>query len=53
MALTNLKPKEVIGESQKNIYYRLRSFVAVLEPGWQELLFTTRLENGILKRFGS
>ena len=31
----------------------LHSFVAVLVPGWQELLFITRLENGILKQFGS
>jgi len=53
MALTNSKPKEVLGESRKNIYYHLHSFVAVLEPGWQELLFTTRPENGILKQFGS
>ena len=53
MALTNPKLKEVLGESQKNIYYHLHSFVAVLVPGWQELLFTTRPENGTLKQFGS
>ncbi|EIF36189.1 hypothetical protein HMPREF1116_1820 [Streptococcus sp. SK140] len=52
MALINLKPKEVIGESQKNIYYHLHFFVVVLGPGWQDSLFITRLENGILKQFG-
>ena len=29
------------------------SFLVVLVLGWQVLPFTTRLENGILKRFGS
>jgi len=53
MALTNSKPKEVLGESRKNIYYHLHSYVAVLGPGLQESLFITRLENGILKQFGS
>ena len=53
MALTNLRQEEMLGEYLKNIYYHLHSFVAVLEPGWQELLFTTRPENGILKQFGS
>jgi len=53
MVLINLKQKEVLGESQKNIYYHLHSFVVVLVPGWRESLFTTRPENGILKQFGS
>jgi len=53
MALTNPKLKEVLGASQKNIYYHLHSFVAVLGPGLQESLFITRLGNGTLKQFGS
>jgi len=53
MALTNLRQEEVLGESQKNIYYHLHFFVVVLVPGWQDSLFITRLENGTLKQFGS
>ena len=53
MALTNLRQEEMLGEYLKNIYYHLHSYVVVLGPGWQVLPFTTRLENGILKRFGS
>ena len=36
-----------------NIYDHLHSCVVVLVLGWQVLPFITRLENGILKRFGS
>jgi len=53
MALTNLRQEEMLGEYLKNIYYHLHSYVVALVPGWQVLPFTTRLENGILKRFGS
>ena len=53
MALTNLRQEEMLGEYLKNIYYHLHSYVVALVLGWQVLPFTTRLENGILKRFGS
>jgi len=53
MALTNLRQEEVLGGYLKNIYYHLHFFVVVLVPGWQESPFITRLENGILKQFGS
>ena len=53
MELTNPGQREVLGASLKNIYYHLHSYVVVLVLGWQVLPFITRLENGILKRFGS
>ena len=53
MALTNLRQEEMLGASLKNIYSHLHSYVVALVLGWQVLPFITRLENGILKRFGS
>ena len=53
MVLTNPKQEKVLGASRKNIYYHLHSFLVDLVLGWQVLPFITRLENGILKRFGS
>ena len=53
MELTNPGQEEMLGEYLKNIYYHLHSYVVALVPGWQESFFITRLENGILKRFGS
>ena len=53
MELTNLKPKRGAWRIPEKYLLSLHSYVVVLVLGWQVLPFTTRLENGILKRFGS